>query len=439
MGTIRWKRPGAALATIALAMTMVIGTAGTASARDNRARTTTTLAASPTSSSAGQPVTLTATVAFSGTWRSPGGRVYFGATNGTRPGTVFLGSAPLTDCSSATKTCKAVLTTSNLPVGNDLVGAAYSGDNRYQPSAGATRVMVSAAASGPPTLTSAQASDGQVALEWSAPTSGSPPTSYNIYRSTSPGGSGAPLATGITTLSYTDPTATNDTLWYYRVTAVNGSTESGPSNELSAHPPASASENCSAANPCDTGTVSSPDGQTTLRVVADPSTGAQTLEAQVGGFPSMLCTTAGTTPIISGYHTTAPDADKTADYTLHGADAVAAHDFYASHTDTTGCYGAEEVWNGWSPDPGTEFSSWETGPWVYGPVPFNEANGLYEGWLASCANHGDPNPNPPPATIVHKPCFTAISDGFNTPGSPEYFFTIQVQSPGSPTDPRIGY
>lgn len=51
--------------------------------------------------------------------------------------------------------------------------------------------------------------------------------SYNIYRSTSPmniASLPAPLATGITTKSYSDTTAANGTKYYYRVASVAGST-----------------------------------------------------------------------------------------------------------------------------------------------------------------------------------------------------------------------
>lgn len=335
MGTIRWKRPGAALITIALAMAMLIATAGTASARDNRARTTTTLVASPTSSSAGQPVTLTATVAFSGTWRSPGGRVYFGATNGTRQGTVFLGSAGLTNCSAATKTCKAVLTTSNLPVGNDLVGAAYSGDNRYQPSAGATRVNVSAA-----------------------------------------------------------------------------------------YP--SSSTTCAADQPCTSPVLVSRDGTTTLQVFADPSSAQQTVNAQLGGFPAMSCTTDPTRDIIADYHTTAGDVEKRAEYTLTGADAVAAFYFWVN-TGLAGCYAQEDPWDGYT----FAGEGYSFGPAVTGP------SGFYEAYLPPC-DSGE-------VTILasgftNLPCSTFDTDGFCSEGcvDPTYF-TIIAYSPPSPNDPRLGY
>jgi fibronectin type 3 domain-containing protein len=78
--------------------------------------------------------------------------------------------------------------------------------------------------------------DGQVLLSWT-PSSGG--MSYNVYRATSPGGQGStPLATGLPTPKYSDVAVTNGTTYYYKVTAVNASAESGPSNEESATPQA---------------------------------------------------------------------------------------------------------------------------------------------------------------------------------------------------------
>ena len=84
MHTRRWtRRIGSALLATGLLATMV-ATAGPAAANESRADTRTSLTASPSTSSAGQPVTLTATVSFtkSGT-RTPTGLVYFGAANRT--------------------------------------------------------------------------------------------------------------------------------------------------------------------------------------------------------------------------------------------------------------------------------------------------------------------------------------------------------------------
>ncbi len=74
----------------------------------------------------------------------------------------------------------------------------------------------------------------QITLAWTA--SGGA-TSYSIYRGATAGGeSPTPLATSITTTSYTDVGLTNGTTYYYKVAAVNASGTSAFSNEASAAP-----------------------------------------------------------------------------------------------------------------------------------------------------------------------------------------------------------
>jgi len=58
-------------------------------------------------------------------------------------------------------------------------------------------------------------------------------TSYNVLRSTTKGGPYTSLATGITGLTYTDPTANKGTTYYYVVQAVNSIGAGANSNELS--------------------------------------------------------------------------------------------------------------------------------------------------------------------------------------------------------------
>jgi glucuronoarabinoxylan endo-1,4-beta-xylanase len=82
-----------------------------------------------------------------------------------------------------------------------------------------------------PTGLSATAGDAQVTLSW-AVSSGA--ASYNIYRSTTSGGEGTPLMTGVTATSFTDTGLTDGTTYYYEVTAVNAGGESGKSSEVSA-------------------------------------------------------------------------------------------------------------------------------------------------------------------------------------------------------------
>jgi len=87
-----------------------------------------------------------------------------------------------------------------------------------------------------PTGVTASAGDGQVSISWSA-VSGA--TSYNIYWSTT---SGVTKTNGIKITGATNPYShtglTNDTTYYYIVTAVNSSRESVESEEVSTTPTA---------------------------------------------------------------------------------------------------------------------------------------------------------------------------------------------------------
>src|SRR3989475_5969695 len=91
-------------------------------------------------------------------------------------------------------------------------------------------------ATAPQTL-QASAGNAQVSLSWSAPSSngGSAITNYKVYRGTS-SGSETLLATTGNVLSYTDNTAINGQVYFYKVSAVNSYGESALSNEASASP-----------------------------------------------------------------------------------------------------------------------------------------------------------------------------------------------------------
>lgn len=88
-----------------------------------------------------------------------------------------------------------------------------------------------------PTNLTATPSTGQVQLNWTASAGAA---TYNIYRGTTSGGeSTTPLAAGVTGTTYTDNAVTGGTTYYYYVRAVNGQgTQSTPSTEVSATPPA---------------------------------------------------------------------------------------------------------------------------------------------------------------------------------------------------------
>jgi fibronectin type 3 domain-containing protein len=94
------------------------------------------------------------------------------------------------------------------------------------------------APSAPQSLT-ATAGSGSVSLTWTPPASngGANITGYNVYRGTSAGGeSTTPVATNVTTTSFTDTGLTNGTTYYYKVAAVNSAGTSPQSGEASATP-----------------------------------------------------------------------------------------------------------------------------------------------------------------------------------------------------------
>jgi fibronectin type 3 domain-containing protein len=73
---------------------------------------------------------------------------------------------------------------------------------------------------------------GEVLIAWGASAGA---TSYNVYRSTTPGGEGAtPIQTGLLTPSFTDTGLVAGVTYYYEVTAVNFSGESSRSAEVAA-------------------------------------------------------------------------------------------------------------------------------------------------------------------------------------------------------------
>jgi hypothetical protein len=71
-------------------------------------------------------------------------------------------------------------------------------------------------------------------LSWNPPNSGPAPTGYKVYRSATTGGPYGLIAGGVASPSYTDFAVNPQQVWYYVVTATNGSAESGNSNEISA-------------------------------------------------------------------------------------------------------------------------------------------------------------------------------------------------------------
>lgn len=114
---------------------------------------------------------------------------------------------------------------------NDDQGASYAMANTLAPylhsiAGGNTVPSV-------PTGLSATAGNTQVTLTWN-PTSGA--TSYNVFRSTSPGAEGTVAYSSPAGNSYTDTGVTNGTTYYYKVSAANANGQSAQSSEVSAKP-----------------------------------------------------------------------------------------------------------------------------------------------------------------------------------------------------------
>src|SRR5438046_2170122 len=98
-----------------------------------------------------------------------------------------------------------------------------------------------ATAPGAPRNLQATPGDGQVTLNWQAPSNdgGSPILLYTIYRGNSSGGESFLIAVPLVT-TYTDATVTNGVTYYYKVSATNAIGEGPKSNEASATPSAPA-------------------------------------------------------------------------------------------------------------------------------------------------------------------------------------------------------
>lgn len=84
---------------------------------------------------------------------------------------------------------------------------------------------------------SAAPGNGKVQLNWIAAEGAS---SYSVKRSTTDGGPYTTIASDLTDVSYIDETVANDTTYYYVVTAVGSTGESGPSNQAAVTPSAAA-------------------------------------------------------------------------------------------------------------------------------------------------------------------------------------------------------
>ncbi|MBI3411176.1 MAG: fibronectin type III domain-containing protein, partial [Planctomycetes bacterium] len=184
-----------------------------------------------TVSAPASPTNLTATAGNAQvtlTWTASSGATSYNIYRSTAPG--GEGATPLVSGVTSTSFTNTGLT--NGTTYYYQVTAVNSGGESVKTSEVSARPQVSAPAA-PTNLTATPAST-QVTLTWTA-SSGA--TSYNIYRSTTPGGEGStPVQTGITSTSFTNTGLTNGTTYYYQVTAVNAGGESAKSSEVSATP-----------------------------------------------------------------------------------------------------------------------------------------------------------------------------------------------------------
>ena len=101
---------------------------------------------------------------------------------------------------------------------------------------GAATTLSGTSAPSIPQNLQATAGNATVSLTWSA-SSGTAPITYNVYRSTTSGGEGTtPIVSNLTAASYTDTNVTNNTTYYYEVSATNSVGTSGLSAQVSATP-----------------------------------------------------------------------------------------------------------------------------------------------------------------------------------------------------------
>ncbi len=90
---------------------------------------------------------------------------------------------------------------------------------------------------GAPLSVAAVAGNGLVDVSWTAPTTGTV-TGYNVYRSETSGGPYSVVDADTALLAFTDNTVSNDTTYYYVVTALESAVEGPASDEVSATPTA---------------------------------------------------------------------------------------------------------------------------------------------------------------------------------------------------------
>ncbi len=233
------------------------------------------------------PSGLTAT-AGSGTvslsWSASNGAASYNVYRGTAAG--GEGAAPLTSNIAATSYVDSSVT-NGTKYYYKVAAVNAAGTSGLSNEASATPKLSAPAA---PTGLTATEGPKQVTLAW---TGSSGATSYNVYRGTAAGSEGAtPIATGITTTSYTNTSLTNGKTYFFKVAAVNAGGTSALSNEASAKPEPKAP-------PAPTGLTATPGGAR-VKLSWTASAGAKSYNVYRG-------TAAGaesTTPIGTGITTT---------------------------------------------------------------------------------------------------------------------------------------
>jgi len=167
----------------------------------------------------GAPTNLTATAGngqVTLTWNAPIGATSYNVYESTTSG------GPYTKINSTTNTNYTVTGLTNGATYYFVVTAVNStGESGYSNQAGVTLINLTASAG-----------DGQVTLTWNASIGA---TSYNIYESTTSGGPYTKINSTANT-NYTVTGLTNGATYYFVVTAVNSTGESGYSNQAGAMP-----------------------------------------------------------------------------------------------------------------------------------------------------------------------------------------------------------
>ncbi len=171
----------------------------------------------PATVTLGAPATFTATV----TGTAPTGNV------------AFYDGATLLGTSAVNGSFQAALTTSSLAVGSRSITARYAGNATNAASTSAALVIQVTSLFAPPPVNLFAAPGNQtIGLTWTVSAGA---TGYRVKRSLTSGGPytliGSPGAA-----SFSDPSLTNGTPFYYVVSALNGAGESANSSQVSAIP-----------------------------------------------------------------------------------------------------------------------------------------------------------------------------------------------------------